>query len=245
MTLRPRPGCPGSLPAMAIWQSSMAFTQEIGWERRTDVSGLAVMVYADHIDNPVHRGQWPLYGWRFHGRGRAIRPRQRAAARCRTDFSTAGIVATAQRRLPGGNFIRASYVNGDALAMSAPPASTQLIGLAQALAAAHPRRVQMYSLSFSGTLVAPGRVGGPATAGSPMTPPPALLRMRRMPSSLSQPPLPPAHPPVPRWKHAALRPCSMCAICWRKATGPSHEQRLPARLRSGPARLPGGLAFTF
>jgi hypothetical protein len=57
-----------------------------------------------------------------------------------------------QRRLPGGNFIRVSYANGDALAMSAMPVSTQPMGLAQALAAAHPRRAQMYSLSFSGTL---------------------------------------------------------------------------------------------
>jgi hypothetical protein len=33
--------------------------QEIGWERRTDASGMAVMVYADHIDNPVIEAMGP------------------------------------------------------------------------------------------------------------------------------------------------------------------------------------------
>ena len=126
--------------------------QEIGWERRTDVSGLAVMVYADHIDNPVIEANGHFTAGDSTAEAALFDPASGLLHAAGPDFSTAGIVATAQRRLPGGNFIRASYVNGDALAMSAPPASTQLIGLAQALAAAHPRRVQMYSLSFSATL---------------------------------------------------------------------------------------------
>ena len=59
------------------------------------------------------------------------------------------MVATAERRLSGGNQIRVSYANGDALVLAASP---QPMGLTQVLASAHPRRAQTYSISLSGTL---------------------------------------------------------------------------------------------
>ena len=126
--------------------------QEIGWERRTDVSGMAVTVYADHIDNPVIEAMGHFAAGDSSADAALFDPASGLLHAAGPDFSTAGMVAAVQRRLPGGNFIRVSYANGDALAMSAMPVSTQPMGLAQALAAAHPRRAQMYSLSFSGTL---------------------------------------------------------------------------------------------
>jgi hypothetical protein len=65
------------------------------------------------------------------------------------DYSTAGMMATVDRRLPGANDIRISYANGDALVMEQ---SSKAMGLADVLAAAHPRRAQTYSISLSGTL---------------------------------------------------------------------------------------------
>jgi hypothetical protein len=65
------------------------------------------------------------------------------------DYSTAGFSAALERRLPGANRIRIGYANGDALAMAPTSAA---MGLAEALAAARPRRVQSYSISLSGTL---------------------------------------------------------------------------------------------
>jgi hypothetical protein len=44
------------LPAMASATAlchRARIHQEIGWERQTDASGVAVLVYSDHIDNPV------------------------------------------------------------------------------------------------------------------------------------------------------------------------------------------------
>jgi hypothetical protein len=123
--------------------------QEIGWERQTDVSSMAVMVYADSIDNPVVEAMGRLSASdpaaetvlldRASGLLRAAGP----------DFSTTGMLATVERRLPGGNHIRLSYANGDALVLTA---SSLPVGLAQMLAGVHPRRAQMYSLSLSGTL---------------------------------------------------------------------------------------------
>jgi hypothetical protein len=64
-------------------------------------------------------------------------------------FSSAGVQASVARRLPGNNRVRVSYASGAALVMSALPPATPL---AEVIAAAHPRRAQMYSISLSGTL---------------------------------------------------------------------------------------------
>jgi hypothetical protein len=69
------------------------------------------------------------------------------------NFSTAGMMATFERRLPDGDRVRLSYANGDALAM---PLVSHPAPLAQVLASAHPRRVQTYALSLSGTLEGTG-----------------------------------------------------------------------------------------
>jgi hypothetical protein len=65
------------------------------------------------------------------------------------NYSTAGMTATYMRQLPGGNLIRVSYANGDALAApnAVPSASVE-----QVVAASRPRRAQMYAISLSGTL---------------------------------------------------------------------------------------------
>lgn len=130
--------------------------QEIGWERRSDTSGMSVIVFADHIDNPVIEAMGhfaagePLAGAMLFD---PISGLMRAAG---PNFSTTGILASAQHRLPGGNLIRVGYANGDALALTASPAPSEVAGLAQALAAARPRRAPMYSISLSGTLEGTG-----------------------------------------------------------------------------------------
>jgi hypothetical protein len=124
--------------------------QEIGWERRTGNSGMALMVFADRIDNPVIEAM----GRFAEGSAtqNALLDRTSGLLRAAgSNYSTAGFLATAERSLPGGNHIRLSYANGDALVMPAQrwaPAATQ----AQVFAYAHPRRVQSYSISLSGTL---------------------------------------------------------------------------------------------
>jgi hypothetical protein len=126
--------------------------QEIGWERRTDTSGMSVVVFADHLTDPVIEA---MGRFAHGGPNAAIAPAvlfdpasglMRAAG---PDFSTAGVMATVEKRLPGGNVIRMSYANGDALVMQASGTNA---GLPQVVAAAHPKRAQMYALSVSGTL---------------------------------------------------------------------------------------------
>jgi hypothetical protein len=127
--------------------------QEIGWERRTDVSGMAVLVYTDNVDNPVVEAMGNFAGGDF-GAEAALFDRASGLMRAAgPDFSTTGMRASIERRLPGGNHIRLSYANGDALVMPAVPASApRPVSTAQIIAAAHPRHAQMYALALSGTL---------------------------------------------------------------------------------------------
>jgi len=127
------------------------FHQEIGWERRTDVSDMAVMIFADKVDNPAieamghFAAEDPSVEGALFDRASGL---MRAAGQ---NFSTTGMTATMQRKLPGGNFVRVSYANGGALVLPVQ-STTGAIDLEQALGAAHPRRAQMYTLSLSGTV---------------------------------------------------------------------------------------------
>jgi hypothetical protein len=145
------------LPALSVRNGELALEhglhQEIGWERRTDNSGVAVLVFADNIDNPVIEAMGRFAAGNLVAAPAAAQllydPASGLVRTAGPGFSTAGMLATAERRLSGGNQIRVSYANGDALVLAA---SSQPMGLAQVLASAHPRHAQTYSISLSGTL---------------------------------------------------------------------------------------------
>jgi len=150
------------LPAMAMRSGALTIEhgihQEIGWERQTDASDLAVLVYSDRVYNPVLQA---LGHFTANGAAAGSTTGSGADAAVLFDpasnlmrvagpaFSSAGMQASVARRLPGNNRVRVSYASGAALVMSALPQGTPL---AEAIAAAHPRRAQMYSISLSGTL---------------------------------------------------------------------------------------------
>jgi hypothetical protein len=131
--------------------------QEIGWERRTDTSGVSVLVYADSIDNPVLEALGK-YAEGDTGVGPALFDSASGLLRVAgPNFSTAGMAASYEHRLPHGAIIRLSYANGDTLAMAAPQASMpRPVTASQVIAAAHPRHAQTYALALSGTLEGTG-----------------------------------------------------------------------------------------
>jgi len=125
--------------------------QELVWERTTEASGVFVLLFADKIDNPVLEAAGHFAGGESGRIGQTVLY-DRASGLIRTageGYSTTGVMATVDRRLPRGNHIRLSYANGDALAMAA---SQRTAAMSQIVAAARPRRAQMYSISLSGTL---------------------------------------------------------------------------------------------
>lgn len=127
--------------------------QEIAWERHTGHSGLAFMVYADAIKNPVLEGM-SRFGAGTASPALAANPALLDGASglihaAGPNFSSAGIKASFERRLPGTNHVRMSYASGDALVMPALPQHVTLFKVAEN---ARPQRTQAYTLSFSGTL---------------------------------------------------------------------------------------------
>ncbi len=145
----------GWLPALSERNGELAIErgvhQEIGWERNTDASGMAVRVYSDRIDDPVLEA---LGRFATNDSG-SVAPAVlfdstsnllRAAG---PSFSTIGVQASVEHRLHGDNRVRLSYASGNALVM---PALPQPASLSQLIAAARPRRAQTYAISLSGTL---------------------------------------------------------------------------------------------
>ena len=140
------------LPALARRNGTLTiehgFHQEIAWERQTDASGVSVVLYSDHIDNPVLEAM----GHFASGDAPAAVLFDQASNLMRAAgpaYSSTGMQASLERRLPGGNHVRLSYASGDALVM---PAMPQAAALANVLAAAHSRHTQTYAISLSGTL---------------------------------------------------------------------------------------------
>ena len=144
------------LPAVSTRQQTLTLEhglhQELGWERRTDRSAMAVLAYAEHLENPVLEAMGH-FASNDAVAGALLDTPSGLLRATGPNYSSAGILASIERRLPGGNQIRISYANGNALTMPAQPASAQRsAALAQILAAARPRHAQMYSISLSGTL---------------------------------------------------------------------------------------------
>ena len=142
------------LPAMAMRGNALAIEhgihQEIGWERQTDSSGLAVLVYSDRIDNPVLQALSHFAeGGSAADAAALFDPASDLLRMAGSAFSSSGLQASAERRLVGSNRIRVSYASGAALVMPALPQATPL---AEVLASAHPRRAQTYTIALSGTL---------------------------------------------------------------------------------------------
>jgi hypothetical protein len=142
------------MPALSARNGALAIEhgnhQELGWERRTDHSGVAVLVYADRIDNPVIEAMSRITAGGSAASKALLDPMSGLLHAAGPEFSTAGVAAAFERGLPGGNHLRLNYANGDALVLSA--SSPHSATLAQLLAGLHPRRAQEYALSLSGTL---------------------------------------------------------------------------------------------
>jgi len=147
----------GLLPMLSMRDGQLALErgmhQEISWERRTDESGMTVMVFTDRVENPVleamgEDGAGLTASWLVDNGSGLMHV-------AGPEYSSAGMMASFERRLPGGNQIRLSYANGNALVMAATQGSGQA-SMAELVAAAHTRHAQMYALSLSGTLEGTG-----------------------------------------------------------------------------------------
>jgi hypothetical protein len=121
--------------------------QEIGWQRSTDRSSMAVFVYSDRVENPVLEAMS-----RLTAQGPVPALRDSTSGLIRTagpTFTSAGMEASVEHSFLGATRVSLSYRNGGALVM---PALAGPVAFKEVLAAARPRRMQSYAISLSGTL---------------------------------------------------------------------------------------------
>jgi hypothetical protein len=138
------------LPAMSTREGELVVQRgmhhELSWRRTTDQSGISVVVFSDTMRDPIVEAR----GNATAAMGLALFDHtgnlMRASA---PGFSSQGVAATLERRLPHGGQLRLNYANGRALAM---PAVAYPVSMSQALGAARPHRAEAYSISLSGTL---------------------------------------------------------------------------------------------
>ena len=149
------------LPGVAVRQGRLTVEhglhQEIGWERQTERTGLSVLLFTDRLDNPVVQaaGSGQSLGSAAGAAEWIYDPTSGVIHSAGPGYATTGMMASMDTRLPGGDQLRLSYMNGDSLAAptrTAVPAAQ----LAQVLAAVRPKRAQAYSISLSGTIEGTG-----------------------------------------------------------------------------------------
>jgi hypothetical protein len=146
------------LPAVSMRDGKLALEhglhQEIGWERLTDNSGAALLVYADKIDNPVMEAMAGSGTGNSEETALLYDPASGLVRATGPEFSATGVVATVEHKLPRGSQVRVSYANGNALVLESgqPPASGGQPLAAALLASAHAHHAQTYSISLSGTV---------------------------------------------------------------------------------------------
>ena len=126
---------------------------EIGWEQHINKTNMAVRVYTDRIDNPVleARAHWSQDS-AAQAAGALYDPLSGIARMSGDAFSSTGVEADVQHDLPGDTVVEASYATGRAMVMPALPQAV----FEDVMTSAHPRRVQMYAISLSGTLEGTG-----------------------------------------------------------------------------------------
>jgi hypothetical protein len=123
--------------------------QQIGWKRQTDNSDVAVAVYAERVENPAIEGAGRFALGASTSAGALYDPASGILRAAGENYSSDGVEASVERRLPGNNWVRVHYAGGSALAAAAQPQSATL---PQLVSGFRPRRVQSYSISLSGTV---------------------------------------------------------------------------------------------
>ncbi len=122
--------------------------QELGWSTSAGNTEMQLIIFGDSIENPMIEGSGRLTVGDEAGQWTLL---DRASGLLRTagpGYSTTGVVATLESRLPGNTRIKLSYASGDALVMHA---NNRPEDAAMILRGVGTKRAQMYSIALSGT----------------------------------------------------------------------------------------------
>lgn len=127
--------------------------QELGWSTSAGPAEMQLVIYGDNIENPMIEGSGRLSANEEAGQWVLIDGASGLLRTAGPNYSSGGMLASVESRLPGHNRVKLSYASGDALVMQASP---QPENVAAILQRAHARHAQMYSLVLSGTTESTG-----------------------------------------------------------------------------------------
>lgn len=127
--------------------------QELGWSTIAGPAEMQVVIYGDHIDNPMIEGSGRLSAEAAAGPWLLVDGASGLVRTAGPNYSSAGVLASVAGRLLGHSRIKLSYASGDALVMQT---TSHPADVATILQGVHSRRAQMYSLVLSGTTEATG-----------------------------------------------------------------------------------------
>ncbi len=122
--------------------------QEVGWTTSAGPAEMQFVIYGDDIDNPTIEGSGRLSANSEASEWLLVDGASGLLRAAGPNYSTAGLLASLESRLPGHNRVKLIYASGDALVMQA---SVKPESVGAILQGAHARRAQMYSLVLSGT----------------------------------------------------------------------------------------------
>ena len=145
------------LPILSLRDGHLALEhglhQELAWSTKAGPAEMQVVIYGDSIENPMIEGFGRLSASSDAGQWMLIDGASGLMRTAGPNYSTTGMLASAESQLPGHNRVKISYASGDALVMQA---SAKPEDMAAVLQGAHARRAQMYSVMLSGTVEGTG-----------------------------------------------------------------------------------------
>jgi len=122
--------------------------QELGWSTTAGPAEMRLIIYGDNIENPLIEASGRLSAGEEAEQWALVDSASGILRAAGPNYSTTGMLASVESRLPGHNRVKLSYASGDALVLHST-GKPEDIGTI--LMGAHTRRAQMYSLMLSGT----------------------------------------------------------------------------------------------
>jgi hypothetical protein len=122
--------------------------QELGWSTSAGPTEMQLIIYGDNIVNPMIESSGRLSAEEDAGAWMLMDEASGLLRAAGPSYSTTGVLASVESRLPGHSKVKLSYASGDALVMRATGTPAALATILQGV---HTRHAQMYSLTLSGT----------------------------------------------------------------------------------------------
>ena len=122
--------------------------QELGWSTNAGPAEMRLVIFGDNIENPMIEGSGRLSA---NERSEQLMLVDGASGLLRAagpNYSTTGVLASVESRLPGNNRVKLSYASGDALVLHSSGKPQDVTAILQG---AHSQRAQMYAVALSGT----------------------------------------------------------------------------------------------